>query len=584
MNTLAHTPPAPGAPAMTPPAAYRRTGMRWSRDEIIARGVLLAVMAMLFVFLVAPLVTILAHAVQDKDGRFVGLAHFITYFQTPSLLRAVWNSVWVAAAVVAISVPAAFVFAYALTRSCLPAGLKAVFRLIALIPLLAPSLLSAISFVQWFGNQGALKFLLGGVSIYGAPGIILSEVYNTFPHALMILVTAMSLTDGRLYEAAKALRTRPMRQFMTITLPSCKYGLISASTVVFTYVVSDFGAPKVIGGNFNVLSVDVFKQVVGQHNFSIGAVVGMLLLVPSIVSFVIDYVVRRKLKAQLTARSVPYSPKPRKVADTLLLMFCATVCALLLAIIGMAVYTSLITLWPYDLSFTLKHYRFALLESDMAAAYTNSLAVAAVTAVAGSFIVFVGAYLIEKTRNLGMMRPTMHMMAVLSMAVPGLVLGLGYVMFFNHPANPLGFLYQTMTILVVSMIVHYYTSSHLTAVTALKQIDNEFEAVSASLKVPFIKTFFRVTVPVCLPAILDIGRYFFVVSMASLSCAIFLYTPDTILASVAIMHMDDAGDIGPAAALASLIVVTSVVVCIVYSLLTRVLLTRTQAWRLLGRT
>jgi iron(III) transport system permease protein len=573
MNTLAHPRPSFAA----------RPAMRWSRDETIARAILFVVMAMLFVFLIAPLATILAHAVQDKDGRFVGLAHFVTYFQTPSLLRAAWNSVWVSAAVVIISVPTAFVFAYALTRSCMPAPLKAVFRLIALIPLLAPSLLSAISFVQWFGNQGALKFLLGGASIYGAPGIILAEVYNTFPHALMILVTALSLADGRLYEAATALRTRPFRQFMTITLPSCKYGLISAATVVFTYVVSDFGAPKVIGGNFNVLSVDVFKQVVGQHNFSIGAVVGMLLLLPSIISFVIDYVVRRKLKAQLTARSVPYSPKRRKLADPLLMLFCAVVCGLLLATIGMAIYTSLISLWPYDLSLTLKHYHFVLVESDMAAAYGNSLIVAMVTAVAGSLIVFVGAYLIEKTRNLGLMRKGMHLMAVLSMAVPGLVLGLGYVMFFNHPANPLNFLYQTMAILIISMVVHYYTSSHLTAVTALKQIDNEFEAVSASLKVPFFKTFLRVTVPVCLPAILDIGRYFFVVSMASLSCAIFLYTPETILASVAIMHLDDAGDIGPAAALASLIVVTSTIVCIAYSLLTRVLLSRTQAWRNLSR-
>ncbi|MGE8320789.1 MAG: putative 2-aminoethylphosphonate ABC transporter permease subunit [Comamonas sp.] len=566
-------------PASTP--AMPR--LQWSRDALIARAVLLAVMALLLTFLLAPLASILVNAVLDKDGRFAGLAHFVTYFQTPSLLRAAWNSVWVAAVVALISVPTAFVCAYALTRTCLPTPFKATVRLIALIPLLAPSLLSAISFVQWFGNQGALKFLLGGASIYGAPGIILAEVYNTFPHALMILVTALSLADGRLYEAATALRTPGWRQFTTITLPSCKYGLISAVTVVFTYVVSDFGAPKVIGGNFNVLSVDVFKQVVGQHNFSMGAVVGLLLLVPSIVSFSIDYSVRRKLKAQLTARSVPYVPKPHRVGDALLALFCVLVCGLLLATIGMAIYTSVIKLWPYDLTFTLKHYHFALVESDMADAYTNSLLVALCTAAIGSVIVFLGAYLIEKTRNLGWMRPAMHLMAVLSMAVPGLVLGLGYVMFFNHPANPLNVLYNTMAILVVSMVVHYYTSSHLTAVTALQQIDNEFEAVSASLKVPFFKTFLRVTVPVCLPAILDIARYFFVVSMASLSCAIFLYTPETILASVAIMHLDEAGDIGPAAALASLIVVTSTIVCIAYSLATRVLLARTQAWRHLGR-
>lgn len=558
--------------------------VRWSRDETIARAILFVVMGTLFVFLIAPLSTILINSVEDKQGHFVGLTHFITYFQTPSLIRSVWNSIWVAAVVVAVAVPGAFVFAYALTRTCIPTPLKVTFRLIALIPLLAPSLLSAISFVQWFGNQGILKFLLGGVSIYGAPGIIMAEVYNTFPHALMILVTALSLADGRLYEAAAALKTPALRQFMTITLPSSKYGLISAATVVFTYVISDFGAPKVIGGNFNVLSVDVFKQVVGQHNLAMGAVVGMLLLVPSILSFIVDYVVRRKLKAQLTARSVPLVPRPRRAADTLLGIYCAVVCGLLLTTIGMAIYTSLITLWPYDLSFTLKHYHFALVESDMAAAYTNSLTLAFASAVGGSAIVFIGAYLIEKTRNLGWMRQVMHLMAVLSMAVPGLVLGLGYVMFFNHPANPLGFLYQTMAILILSTIVHYYTSSHLTAVTALKQIDSEFEAVSSSLKVPALKTFLRVTVPVCLPAILDIGRYYFVVSMASLSCAIFLYTPETILASVAIMHLDDAGDIGPASALASLIVITSTIVCIVYALLTRALLSRTQAWRNLRST
>ncbi|MBS0429724.1 MAG: putative 2-aminoethylphosphonate ABC transporter permease subunit [Proteobacteria bacterium] len=558
--------------------------MRWSRDEVVSRVLLLAIVSMLALFLAAPLFTILIHAVQDKQGRFVGLTHFVAYFSTPSLLRSVWNSLWVACAVVAISVPMAFVFAYALTRSRMPMPLKALFRLIALIPLLAPSLLSAIAFVQWFGNQGALKFLLGGMSIYGPLGIILSEVYNTFPHALMILTTSLALADGRLYEAATALRTKPARQFVTITLPSCKYGLISASTVVFTYVVSDFGAPKVIGGNFNVLSVDVFKQVVGQHNFSIGAVVGLLLLVPSILSFCIDYVVRRKIKAQLSARSVPYVPKRRPVADAALTLFCGIVCTLLLATVGMAFFTSAIKLWPYDLSFTLKHYHFVLVESDMAAAYGNSLLVAFTTAVIGSVVVFLGAYLIEKTRSLGLLGRSMHLMAILSMAVPGLVLGLGYVMFFNHPANPLNFLYQTMAILIISMVIHYYTSSHLTAITALKQIDNEFEAVSASLKVPMFKTFLRVTIPVCLPAILDIGRYFFVVSMASLSCAIFLYTPDTILASVAIMHLDDAGDIGPAAALATLIVLTSIVVCLVYALLTRVLLARTQAWRTLGRT
>lgn len=567
-------------PSSTEPGFFAR--LDW--NALIARLVLVCILLGLFSFLLAPLWAILINAVMDQNGRFVGLSNFIAYVRTPSLVQSAWNSVWVAFVVALISVPSAFMFAYALTRSCLPTPVKSVFRLIALIPLLAPSLLSAISFVQWFGNQGLLKPLLGGGSIYGAPGIILAEVYNTFPHALMILVTALSLSDGRLYEAANALGTKPFRKFITITLPACKYGLISATTVVFTYVISDFGAPKVIGGNFSVLSIDVFKQVIGQHNFSMGAVVGMLLILPSVISFGIDNIVRRKIRAQLTARSVPYTPKSNWLTDGLMGLYCVIVCLFLLGVVGMAIYTSLIKLWPYNLSFTLDHYRFVLFESDMANAYKNSLIMASFTAVFGSLTVFLGAYLIEKTPKLGLIRPVMHFLAVLSMAVPGLVLGLGYVVFFNHPANPLNFLYQTMTLIVMSTIMHYYTSSHLTAVTALKQIDNDFEAVSSSLKVPFYITFFRVTLPVCLPAVLDIARYYFVVSMATLSCVIFIYTPDTIVAAVAIMHLDEAGEIGQAAALASLIVLTSTVICLIYSLFTRFLLVRTQKWRNLART
>jgi iron(III) transport system permease protein len=490
----------------------------------------------------------------------------------------VWNSVWVSLAVAAITVPAAFVFAYALTRSCMP--FKGTLRLIALIPLLAPSLLPAIAFIQWFGNQGAARWLMGGVSVYGAPGIIMSEVFNTFPHALMILIAALALADGRLYEAADALGTRRLRRFFTITLPGCKYGLLSAFTVVFTYTISDFGAPKVIGGTFNVLAVDVFKQVVGQFNFSIGAVVGLLLLVPSVVAFAVDWVVRRRLTANLGARSVPFVPRPRRLFDTLMLAYCAAVCLLLLAVLGMAVYTSLVHLWPYKLNLTLRHYHYVLVAGDFAPAFWNSLKMGAWTALIGTVFVFCTAYLLEKTRGLGPLRPALRLLALLSMAVPGLVLGLGYIMFFNHPSNPLGFLYQTMAILAISTVVHYYTSGHLTAVTALKALDDEYESVSASLKVPFWKTFWRVTVPVCLPAILEIARYYFVVSISTLSCVVFLYAPHTILAAVAIMNMDEAGDIGPAAALGTMVVLASVGVCLAYSLATRVLVARSQAWRL----
>ena len=558
----------------SPLPAVRRV-FHW--QERMAQALLIGCAVALAVFLLAPLAMILVKSVQDRDGAFVGLLQFQQYFQTPALRQSIVNTLVIATIVTAITVPLAFTYAYALTRSCMP--WRGAFRVIALTPILAPSLMSAISFIQWFGTQGLLKGLLGGVSVYGPLGIIMSSVYATFPHALMIVLTALLLSDGRLYEAAESLRTPTWRKFFTITLPGAKYGLVSAAMVVFSYTVSDFGIPKVIGGNFNVLAVDIFKQVIGQQNFNKGAVVSLILLAPVFVAFVVDWIMQGRLQSQFSARAVPYSPKPKRWFDMTMLAFCAIVALLLLLVLGMAIYTSFIKLWPYDKSFSLRHYTFGLVDAGVIVSFWNSVKMAVATALFGTMFVFGCAYLLEKTSGMSGVRAAIRLLAAIPMGVPGMVLGLGYILFFNHPDNPLNGLYHTLAILVLSTIVHYYTSSHLTAVTALKALDNEFESVSASLKVPFYKTFFRVTVPVCLPAILDIGRYLFVNAMVTISAVVFLYSPQTQLASVAILNLDDAGEIGPAAAMATLIVGASTLVCLLYAGVTRFLLTRTQAWR-----
>src|SRR5437762_8321119 len=566
---------ATAAATFPPPLPAVRRVHHW--QERVAQGLLVACCAALALFLFAPLFMILVKSVQDKDGAFVGLLQFQQYFQTPALRQSIANTLAVAFAVTSITVPLAFAYAYALTRSCMP--WRGVFRVIALTPILAPSLMSAISFIQWFGTQGLLKGVLGGASVYAPIGIILSSIYATFPHALMIVLTALLLSDGRLYEAAESLGTRTWRKFYTITLPGAKYGLVSAAMVAFSYTVSDFGIPKVIGGNFNVLALDIFKQVIGQQNFNRGAVVSLILLVPVVVAFIVDWTMQGRQKAQFSSRAVAYAPKPKRLFDSAMFLYCLVISLLLLAVLGMAIYTSFIKLWPYDKSFSLRHYTFGLVDGGVIVAFFNSLEMALLTAVFGTLLIFGGAYLIEKTRGMTGLRAFIRLLAAIPMGVPGMVLGLGYIFFFNHPDNPLNGLYHGMTILVIATIVHYYTSSHLTAVTALKALDNEFEAVSASLKVPFYKTFFRVTVPVCLPAILDIGRYLFVNAMTTISAVVFLYSPDTKLASLAILNLDDAGEIGPAAAMATLIVLSSTTACLFYAVVTRFLLARTQAWR-----
>ncbi|MDM0111179.1 putative 2-aminoethylphosphonate ABC transporter permease subunit [Variovorax sp. J22R133] len=538
---------------------------------------LLGIAVLLLLGLVAPLLLILSKALDGEGG---GLHAFGAYLASPALLQSLWHSVWVSMLVTLIVVPLAFTFAYALTRSCMP--FKGLFRTISLLPLLAPSLLSAISLIYWFGNQGVAKdfwLSLGFDGIYGAPGIVLAECFATFPHTLMILVTALTLADARLYEAADAMGTRTLRKFFTITLPGAKYGLISAALVTFTLVITDFGVPKVVGGNFNVLATDVFKLVIGQQDFQRGAVVALLLLTPAALTFGIDWFVQRKQSAALSARAVALVPRRSTRFDAAMTLYCMAIAGLMLAVFFMAVFASFAKLWPYNLTPSLTHYVSGLVDAELGSALVNSVKLAAATAFFGTIIVFIGAYLLEKTRGLDGVRPLIRLMAMLPMAVPGLVLGLGFIFFFNAPANPLNFLYQTMSILVVCTIVHFYTTGHLTMVTALKSIDGEFEAVSASLKVPFYKTFWRVTLPICLPTLLDVSRYFFINAMTTISAVVFLYSPDTKLASVAILNLDEAGDTGPAAAMAVLIAGVSTLVTLLYLALGKWLDLRTQAWR-----
>ena len=559
-------------------AAALRQRVHWT--DRVAHLLLALVAAALAAFLAGPLFSILAQSVEGRQQEFVGLDNFFAYFGTPALANSLWNSVWTSLVVTAIVIPAAFAFAYALTRSCM--SWKSAFRTVALAPLLAPSLLSAISLIYWFGNQGVLKGAmqaLGVEQIYGAPGIILAQLFSVFPHALMILVTALSLADARLYEAADALGTSAARAFWTITLPGAKYGIASAAMVSFTLVITDFGIPKVIGGNFNVLSTDVFKLVIGQQDFAKGAVVALFLLAPALLTFVVDRLVQQKQTSMLTARAVPYSPKPSRRRDAAMTAWCGLVALLMLAVVGMAVFASCVKFWPYDLSFSLRHYAFGFVDGEVNVALLNSLVLASWTAVAGTAIVFAGAYLMEKTRGADWLRPGVQLLALLPMAVPGLVLGLGYIFFFNAPQNPLNFLYHSMAILVVCTIVHFYTTGHLTATTALKALDAEFESVSASLKVPFWKTFWRVTLPVCTPTLVDISRYFFINAMTTISAVVFLYSPDTRLVSVTILNLDEAGEIGAAAAMAVLIAATSLTVCILYLGIGRLAENRTQRWR-----
>lgn len=575
MGTPVPTMQTPQLPTMQTP--QRKIRIAISGEDVLLRLCLIALALFLVVGLLLPIYTLLSKGVQDADGNFIGLQNFIRYFNEPRVSVVFFNSLRISVVSTAITLALAGTYAFALTHSRMPG--RGFFRGVALVPLLTPSLLPGIALIYLFGNQGFFRDFMFGYSLYGPIGIVIGEVFFTFPIALMIVLTSLLTIDRRLYEVAKTLRAGRVRSFFTVTLPSMKYGLSAAFFATFTKVFTDFGVPVVVGGSYPVLATDLYQKVIGGFDFQMGAVVGILLFIPAAIAFLIGHLLQRGRSAGIDGSAVIYIPEKSRGRDIACFAFCMAIAVAILGILLMAVLGSMFKLWPYNLSLSFSSYNFSAHDSSGWGAYRNSLRLASMTAIFGTALIFFGAYLLERMPGARGLRAMISFICMIPLAMPGMVLGLSYIFFFNDPANPFGGIYGTMMILVLSTVVHLYTVPHLTALTALKQLDPGLEAAGSSLKVSRFSTFGRVILPVCLPTILRIASYLFMNSMTTISALVFLYSANSKVATISVLLMNDNAMLGPAAAMSVLIVATSAGVVSLQWLLMRGLLRRTQAWR-----
>ncbi len=293
--------------------------------ETLLRYALIGLFALfLLSFVLYPMSKVLWRSLLDNDGRFIGGANYVRYFSTPSIAASITNSLYVSVVAMVVTVCLAFVYAYALTRTLMP--WRGFFRVVAMLPIFAPSMVQAIAFVYLFGNNGVWTRLTGiNIGVYGAKGITMAEVFYCFPHAMLILIAALTATDSRLYDAAAALGASRLKTFLTVTLPGVKYGLMSACFVVFTLVITDFGAPKAIGGKFSVMATEIYNQVSGQQNFTMGATVSVLVLVPALIAFGVDRLIQRRQYALISSAAKPLEPKKNRVVQGSLFTYCALI-------------------------------------------------------------------------------------------------------------------------------------------------------------------------------------------------------------------------------------------------------------------
>ncbi|MGQ1274697.1 putative 2-aminoethylphosphonate ABC transporter permease subunit [Acinetobacter baumannii] len=559
-------------------SAVLKTQPRRKTEYSLRSNVALAAVAIaLTLAIIAPLMMLFETAFFDENQNIIGLENFYNYFASPALLSSVFNSVWVSCAATVITVFLASIYAFALTNVNIKG--KGFFKLVAFLPILAPSLLPSLALVYLFGKQGVFKPLLGDIQIYGPIGILISYCFWLFPAILMLMMVSFRSVDQRLIEASLSLGKNIWKTHYHVTLPAIRYGLISASLVAFIYVLTDFGIPKVIGGSFNMMALDVYKQIIGQQNMSMGAVISILLLLPAVFVFIFDRIQSKRHARFQAFQTTPYVSASNKKLEVVLSIFCGLVSGSILLIIFTAVLASFIQSWPYDLSLTLAHYSFEYVDGGGWAAYFNSVRMALFSTVFGTALIFMVALLTERFKAHPFIKNYVQALVLLPLAVPGLVLGIAYILFFNQQSNPLNVLYGTMTILVISTIVHYYTVPHLTLTNAIKQIPLQLDQAAQTLGTSKWKTFWKVYLPMCFPALCDVSVYIFVNAMTTVSAAIFLYLPDTSLAAVAVLNMDDAGDTVAAVAMSILILTTSCVVKLIHWLFTRKIMASSQQWR-----
>ena len=524
-------------------------------------AILSLMLAVFVVVMVLPLFMLFARAFQNNAGDFVGFYNYRAYFDNPALLRAFWNTISVSLTTTIISVTLGFLFAYGVTRTNM--RFKRFFRYMVLIPIFIPTIAHAIGLISLFGRQGIITAMGFEIPLFGQLGIILSHVIFTLPQAFLMFYVTLEYADGRLYEAAESMGVKPITQLIKITLPEVKYTFINAIFVCFTLAFTDFGAPVVIGGGYNVLATDLFVQMTGLFNFNMGAVVGTLLLAPAVLAFIINRITNSANMGAVSAKSTKLVIKKNILRDVGFFVFCALVILCFLALIGGLAVRAFTVFYPFDTSLTLANFSFSATSGGISS-FFNSIQMSLLTAIIGTAFVFVYSYMAEKVEAFAFLRKIAKLFSLIPMALPGMVIGVSFILFFNNPNNPFNFAFGTVAILIVANILSFFSVPFLTATGALKKLDKEFESVSDSMSIPRWKLFIRVTVPLSLPAIFETFMYYFVSSMVTISALVFLYTPQFRVASIAISHMHAEGVFAQAAAMSLLILFINVLVRLMY--------------------
>ncbi|HET8704519.1 ABC transporter permease subunit [Castellaniella sp.] len=538
----------PHSSAAVPASGLRHPRLTGTPEQWLTRVCVAIPTLALILFFGYPLLTIFWQSFVLWDGT-LGLDNYAAIPSTPGLVTAGINSLSISLSTTLVCILLGFPIAYALERSRI--WLKPWVRLSLLLPLLAPSLVQGLGLLFLLGRNGLLYQWTGiEQNIYGYWGLLISDVFYALPQAIMIIQAALRNADARYYDAATVMGATPRQQFFDITLPNCKFGLLSAAFVVFTITITDFGNAAVIAGDYRVLATEIFSQVSGQQNFGMGSVVGIILLLPALLSVYIERVASQKQFGGSSENRIPLDPAASRGRDVLLGLVTYATAAAIWAIIAVVVFASFVKLWPYDMTLTLANFKV-----NIASGYQpiwTSLYVSVAAALIGIVLLFLLAYGVRGLQ--GRLAQAIYLLSVLPVGVPGLVLGLSYIFTFNDPHYPLHWLYGSALLIALCNFYHYHTQGFLTMATGMRMVPQALEEAAACLGGKMRHVMGDAILPVIAPTVLAVFFFLFMRSMVTLSAVIFLVTPQLNVAAVSVMHLNEAGFVSQAAAFSTIII------------------------------
>lgn len=411
-----------------------------------------------------------------------------------------------------ISVVLAIIVSGALHRSNIKH--KSMFTVLLTTPMLIPSISHAIGLIILLGNNGIITIMFNlDFNLFGFVGIVLGSILYSFPVAFLLLNDAFSYEDYTTYEAADILGIPKRNQFLSITLPNISKPLVAATFAVFTMIFTDYGVPLMIGGKFQTLSAYMYREIIGLLNFSNGAVIGILLLIPAFIAFFIDVKVEKGKDSSTVVKE--FVVKENKRRDTWTNVLLTVVSGLLMLPIMAFIFLSIVKQFPNDLSLTLAHFTDAK-RLGVFDYLINSLTVSLATALVGTLASYLIAYVTSRSEK----KPStmfLHLLSMFSLAIPGVVLGLSYVLLFNGTI-----IYNTVFILIMVNIVHFFSSPYLMAYNSFNTFSKSFDDIAETYGISSWRMLVDVFIPNTELTIYEMFSYFFTNSMITISAVSFL--------------------------------------------------------------